>query len=332
MVRRIGVLVALAWLGISWLTSPAMAAAATAGPAVVSGDCRLGMYVRNIYDLDFTAQTFGADLWLWSVCPATAEEPLKKTQFPDAEKVDVGDYHSAARANGMTWTNVDVSGDFRDPYDLRSYPFDRHRLALRLTLDDTRFRYAVDTANSRVAPDVKLEGYRVTGFTSDVGHQRVGSTGGDPERPTESGTVRDRISFAVEIANTSPVNFTKFVGPVYLALLFALLAFFLNPTNPDLMVGRLGLLGAILFTIVLNMQTVGGELGRTVGITLLDQIHIAALLYVLAASVATVAAWLLYSRRGWVPNRVKKLDRWVSVAATGLYLVVNLALIALAAW
>jgi hypothetical protein len=34
--------------------------------------CRVGVNIEDLYDFDLTRETFGAVLWLWSLCPAAS--------------------------------------------------------------------------------------------------------------------------------------------------------------------------------------------------------------------------------------------------------------------
>jgi len=71
--------------------------------------CRVGLYLRGLHSFDPTADTFGADLWLWSVCPTADNQPLQTMEFVNSDDVavllDVGD--------DSLWTQRNVDGTFR---------------------------------------------------------------------------------------------------------------------------------------------------------------------------------------------------------------------------
>ncbi|HET7094547.1 MAG TPA: hypothetical protein VFI22_13735, partial [Thermomicrobiales bacterium] len=49
--------------------------------------CRVGVFLIDLYDLDYAANSFTADFWLWSVCPTAAIRPLDTLEFINANAV-----------------------------------------------------------------------------------------------------------------------------------------------------------------------------------------------------------------------------------------------------
>ena len=85
--------------------APATLAQSDAAPQT----CRVGLYLRDLHSFDPTADTFGADFWLWSLCPTADLQPLQTMEFINSDDVamllDVGDY--------PLWTQRNVDGTFR---------------------------------------------------------------------------------------------------------------------------------------------------------------------------------------------------------------------------
>src|SRR5688572_29530295 len=80
--QAIGGLGALVLLVLSILAlRPAYGQVAPAGAPAV---CRIGVNVEDLYDLDMARDTFGAILWIWSVCPSADLAPLDTISFPTA--------------------------------------------------------------------------------------------------------------------------------------------------------------------------------------------------------------------------------------------------------
>lgn len=59
-------------------------ASAQVTPAATPPVCRIGVNVEDIYDLDPARDTFGAILWVWSLCPSADLSPLATITFPTA--------------------------------------------------------------------------------------------------------------------------------------------------------------------------------------------------------------------------------------------------------
>jgi len=71
--------------------------------------CQVGIYLRSLHSFDPNADTFGGDLWLWSVCPSEEDQPLHTMEFVNSDDTAVvldvpGD---------PFWANRNVDGMFR---------------------------------------------------------------------------------------------------------------------------------------------------------------------------------------------------------------------------
>jgi hypothetical protein len=127
--------------------------------------CRVGLYLRALHSFDPAADTFGADMWLWSVCPTADHQPLQTMEFVNSDDVAV----LLDVVDDSRWTQRNVDGTFRYDWDERNFPFDRHTLLIELEEGDEDVRgfvYDPDTANSGIAPKLQLPGgWRMTGST-----------------------------------------------------------------------------------------------------------------------------------------------------------------------
>ena len=97
------------------------------------------------------------------------------------------------------------------------------------------------------------------------------------------------------------------------------------------LVGRRALLtvGAALFTIVVNMRATTQSLGTGSGMTLVDQVHAIALLFVLVGVGSTTYSWRVSLGPGG-PARALRVNRTVGAIASAGYLAATGSVIAVA--
>ena len=50
--------------------------------------CRIGVNIEDIYDIDIARDTFGAALWLWTLCPTDGVDPLATVALPTATSLN----------------------------------------------------------------------------------------------------------------------------------------------------------------------------------------------------------------------------------------------------
>lgn len=127
---------------------------------------------------------------------------------------------------------------------------------------------------------------------------------------------------SIYIARDSVISFFKINAPVYIAFAISLLAYFL-----DVATGT-GLLAGTLFAVVVNQQVSESLLGTVETLTLVDMIHITAMIYILATAVVIVYSHLQDRAEEVLPihrHRRSFSITWIS------YVVVNTIIIATAA-
>ena len=93
--------------------------------------CRIGVNIEDLYDLDMARDTFGAILWLWSVCPSPHLAPLGTIAFPTASgSLNLSPIETEPLASGGAYASRRVQGTFRYNWDMNHYPFDRQPVVI----------------------------------------------------------------------------------------------------------------------------------------------------------------------------------------------------------
>ncbi|WP_414167593.1 hypothetical protein ACMATS_09065 [Streptoverticillium reticulum] len=309
----------LAALGL-WSAVPAAAATV---PAAASGvpTCELGAYLNDLYNLDPVKHSFDARFTLWSVCPQKDLDPLPTVSFSNGNNPQKDDPR-LSESRGMFRDLVRVQGTFRQDWDLRAFPFDRHRLEIVLTAnsDIEHFRFTPDNANSAHNAAIAPDGWKLTGFRLAPAERNFPTNFGDPALPHGAGSTRSAVVIEADLVRQDPTVFWKLTGPLYLTLLLVTATFLLPAHHRELGVAerldslqsRLALLGGGLFVVMLNMQQAGTVVTSTRGLTLVDWLHLLTLAYVLLAVLATVLCWR-WTVDGDDPAKVERLNRRAAV-------------------
>ncbi|MFI6054556.1 hypothetical protein ACIBCO_31255 [Streptomyces violascens] len=304
-----------------WLLSAPRAAAAPATRAGVA-QCELGTYLSDLYDIDPAKDRFSARLWLWTLCPDRSVDPLPQVSYSNADEPHTTDPHVVAQG-GRVLDQVRLQSTFRQGWDVRDFPFDHHRIEVLLTApDDTsHFRFTVNNADSEFNPEIRLQGWHVTGFRLATVDKHYTTTYGD--RTLKDGSTYNRVRIQIDLERTDATTFWKLTAPIYLAVLVATSTFLLSFRHEELgpaerldaLYNRLAVLGGALFVAVLNMQQANTVITSTDGLTLIDYLHLATLTFLLAAVIATVLSWR-WTIEGGSPARAERLSyrgAWIAL-------------------
>ena len=317
----IGLVLAALW----WLpASPTLAQSGTAPAA-----CRVGAFLTTLHAFDPEADTFDADVWLWSVCPAGDHRPLETMEFVNADNVAV----LLDVVDSPSWASRKVQGTFRHDWDERNFPFDRHTLMIVLEEGDEdvrRFVYEPDTANTGIDPELQLPGWKIIDLDLRGSTTTYATTFGDPSLPEGGSSQYSRLTLAIDVARDDLSGFFKLTAVVYAAFVFSLATYIMHLETTTAISPQVGILAGALFAAAVNLVTASGALGSASGLTLVDKIHVVVLVYILAAAVVSVVSRVLVER-GWAPAAIARLNYRAGAMAAVSFVAVNALLIAVAA-
>jgi len=268
------------------------AAAASAQTPAAPESCKVGVYFVDLHQLDIQKRSFNANFWLWSVCASAQRQPLKVTEFVNANSTS-GTLDQTTTREGLVWSARKIDGSFREDWDVRNFPFDRHVLTVAMEegVDDTQvFRYEPDP-RSGFDKDVVVPGWRVTGFKLVPSEREYDTTFGDPSLPADASARYSRLEAQISVSRTNTfTSFFKLASVVYVAATLALLSFLFHLDSGGSFGSRISFLAGSLFATVVNMRVASAELGNNEGLTLIDLIHITALILIIGATILTIVA------------------------------------------
>ena len=292
--------------------------------------CRVGINIEELYDLDLARDTFGAVLWLWSLCPSLQSAPLETIALPSGSNLDRGELRGGPAGAAGYYAYRRVQGTFRHDWDMRHYPFDRQNLVI--PIDDTELGSLVvlfepDIASSFLSAEIrtKLDEWQISDPSLEASVTEEPSTYGQPD---VEGVGYARLEATVVLERTQVLTFLKLTAGVFAAALIALLSLFLDPRDRGFFGTRLGVLAGVLFGVLLSMRAADAYIGDAGRMTLVSEIHLAALALIVVIASISLVEWRRVD--GGKPPRYPD---WPLVAATaGSYVLLNLVLMASAWW
>ncbi|MFE1285741.1 hypothetical protein [Streptomyces sp. NPDC058751] len=312
------------------MTAPAAPAATTrAAPAAPAAPaaaptCQVGAYVTDLYGLDVSPRTINADFWLWSVCPGAGLDATRRLEFINATQVDQSD-RSVEKVGDRYWSQVKVSGTFRQQFDLSEYPFDKQDVRIQVEdsqLNASQFAYVADRANSGYDHAISLDGFVIRDFSVRVVTHTYQTSFGDPRIKHGQQSRYSQFVIELHLDRVDLAGFIRQAWPAYVAFFISLMSYFIwAPEFLTVLAARLGILGASLFSVVVSMRSTSLT-GTQFGVTLVDQIHLATLLYTLVGVGCTtyiLLSWASPDKRA----AVRRTNRIVAWSTTAAYVIAN---------
>lgn len=321
------------WLGllIILLANASLLRPALAQTAGMPQVCRIGVDLEDLYDLDMARDTFGAILWIWSVCPSEDVAPLDAIAFRTAATgLNLSPVEVLTLSSGERYASRRVQGTFRYNWDMHNYPFDRQRVVI--PIDDTRYTAArlifePDHAQSIVTPDLRgrLDEWTVSDLTLEASISEEPSTYGLPDA---DGARYARLEISVVLERAQLVTFLKLTSGVFAGVFIAFLSFFYDPNDRSGFGGKLGLLVGVLFAVLLNLRTADSAIGDTGHLTLVTRIHLVTLGLIVVLALVALRDRRQVERGLTVPH-----PDWRTLATVGgLYVLIIGGMILRASW
>ncbi|MFF4102687.1 hypothetical protein [Streptomyces sp. NPDC001903] len=277
-----------------------------------------------MYGLDVSPRTINADFWLWSVCPSADLDATKRLEFVNATQVTQSD-RSVEKVGTEYWSQVKVSGTFRQHFDLGEYPFDKQDV--RILIEDSefsspQFTYVPDVANSGYDHEISLGGFKIRDFSARVVTHTYQTSFGDPRITHGQNSQYSQFDLNLKLVRDDVAGFVRESWPAYVAFLISFITYWMWSKDLLPVIGaRYGILGASLFSVVVNMRS-SSLAGTLFGVTLVDQIQLATLLYTLIAVGCTT--YILWRWADHESNPVvRRVNNLVAVSTSAVYLIAN---------
>lgn len=292
--------------------------------------CRIGVNVEDLYDLDMARDTFGAILWVWSLCPSPDLAPLGTVAFPTASSLNMTPIEVVDQPSGGQYASRRVQGTFRYNWDMARYPFDRQRVVI--PMDETQYGadrviFEPDLQQSFVTPDLRerLSEWTTSDLALTTSISEEASTYGLPEA---EGARYARLEVAVELQRDHLVTFLKLTSGVFAGVFIAFLSFFYDPTDRSGFGGKLGLLVGVLFAVLLSLRNADASIGDSGRLTLVTDIHLVTLGFIVV-----LALIALRDRRRVERGLPVRHPDWPMLGVvSSLYVLIVAGMVAAAAW
>jgi hypothetical protein len=300
---------------------PAVTEAIAASPAPSPAEVIVGAYINDIQELDFKANNYVVDLYVWFRWRAPELDPAKTMEFMNRvasdDNVREALYEAPkAMPDGSLYSIIRYQGRFSTKFALEKYPFDTQPLAVVMedTVSGDQNQVFVPDGERPVMldPVITLPGFTVGQPTMRIAANTYPTNFGDlsvPDAETYS-----RIVVTVPVTRPIVAMSLKTFVPIVLIVVCAALVFFVRPRYVE---GRIGLGITALLTLVALQLTASASLPDVDYLMMLDKIYLLAYLFIIIALArVVVTSW----RGGDVEaeTRTARADRvWACVLLAG---------------
>lgn len=278
---------------------------------------KVGIYIENIYDFNFTAESFKCDYWLWcnSRNHALIGQMPKMIEVIRSKGTSVELEDTSSYGDTFSYERKEKA-ELLHKWNIKHFPFDKQRIEIETEI------YAADTSQLYVALDSARSNIDKEGFPgewkikeSEFHRHVVGynTNFGDPSTKSEK---YYSIVYSCELKRNVFGLFIKLFAGVFIAFCIAMSSLFISSRHSD---PRFGLPVGALFAGIANKYVVDTIIPQTTYLTLVDKIHFLTFSMILLMIVLSII-----SQRKYFGGREKashNLDRITFWSILTIYLV-----------
>lgn len=250
----------------------------------------VGLHVSNVYNLSLRDKTFSADGWYWLKWPQAVQDLIERDQIPINELVEFPNQveHWDSRIEGSStrpertpdgrYLQVyQFSGNFYDnQQNLSTFPYQQLELPINIETFPTAFSMADHAivlrtsigAKEALGEMVDLNGYIVTGVTTNSGIHRSSTTFGES---TPGASDYSQVSYTIHYRTNGWSAFYTYMVPWIAVMAIVLLAPSLDGKLKD---QRLAIPSTTLLTFVFLRISSNSDLPPLDYITFMDKLYI----------------------------------------------------------
>jgi len=305
---------------LSLLAVPVSAATPPEAPDSVY----VGMYVNRIYDVSLRDNRFSADFYLWFRWKNKELDPIKSFEIVGGEKTFQSEPYRS-KDGDVNYAFSRVSAVMTQHWDVSAFPFDDHVLTVQIEDGENEtgtMVYLLDAGNVGKSPEIKIPGWALDKFYFGVVPYTYTTNYGDPGLPAENQSIFSRFYCSVRVIRPGIGYFVKLFLGVFLSALIAFMSFYIDPTDLQ---SRTGLGVGAIFAAVGSEYVIASSLPDTNIMTLADQLHVAAFIFIFLSILVSVVSVNLFNKGK--ENEAAKLDGFCQRAFPIAYGVVTLLII-----
>ena len=191
--RLMSIVLALALLALS----PA-AARAEEAPKVV----KVGMFITNLFDIDFAHQDVEAQFWVWFNHTDPDFDPKKDIEIVNAREVETPNASRVDAGPRGLWDQVKYSAVLNEAWNVKNYPFDRQKIRIVLEstqLDARALKFEPDFEGTKLRRDLSLAGWRIDGLKIFASSEFYETAYGDPTMSSVGPSIYPRVTVEIDV-------------------------------------------------------------------------------------------------------------------------------------
>jgi hypothetical protein len=289
-------------------------------------EVRFGLFITNIFDINFTHNEFQVEFWSWFLTKRQDYKPVERTEIVQAKSFQIRN-SSTENIDGLFLHAQAFKAKIKQHWDIGMFPFDVQQLTISLedTLQTKKdLEFSLDPSSS-IAHDIIPDGWNLVDFKTQLSETYYPTTFGDPRITLSDQNTYHRIQAVITIQRDGGRLFaTTFLG-FFVASILVILILLVNTSTRCIsaipLQPRITLCIGSLFSAVGSTYGLAAKLPYTTRFTLADSIEMTTFTGIALAIISSVFCDI-FRQKGY-PEQVAKTMRWILISYFILHFGIN---------
>lgn len=199
-------------LALALLAFAASPVRATEEPRTI----RVGIFITNLFDINFARQDVEAQFWLWFNHTDPSFEPEKHIEIVNARAAKVLSMSRTDAGEKGLWDQVKYSAVLNESWNVANYPFDRQKIRIMIEsteADARKLQFEPDIEGSKLRRDLRLAGWTIEGMKISAANEFYETAYGDPTMSPDGPSIYPRVTIEIDVKrNGWRLMLSTFIG------------------------------------------------------------------------------------------------------------------------
>lgn len=274
---------------------------------------KYGIYVEDIYNVDYVNSTYKIVFWLWVNSDSALFDLEENIDIINSTEVSFNQLSSKKLKNGIFHTEAKISATILNKFDISKFPFDLQNIEFNIEFTNLKIgedQLLFDRKNSRIIPEY-IEKWKLTHVKFNTVQKTYNSNFGNTDLGISP--VFNGFKIDIELIRNRWNLFIKLFLTLFISFFLAAFSLFLpNKLSEE----KIGLMLASLFASIGNKYITDGFLPIQDSLNLSDKLHILTILFI-----AFFSIFAIYEQRKKLKDN-RKVDYIMFFSSTLLYFIV----------
>lgn len=163
---------------------------------------KVGLFITNLFNIDFAHQDVEAQFWAWFNHDDPSFDPKKDIEIVNARSFQLLDSSRTDAGSKGYWDQAKYAVVLSQNWSVSNYPFDRQKIRLFIestTADARTLKFVPDVEGTKLRRDLILAGWRIEGMKITAANEFYETAYGDPTMNSIGPSIYPRVTVEIDV-------------------------------------------------------------------------------------------------------------------------------------